>query len=57
MLKFSNRFDLKYLLGISYQKGLATGKAKDTFSEVVEGGGPFWAKLAKEKLMEIKLSS
>jgi len=50
-------FDLKYLLGISYQKGLATGKAKDTFSEVVEGGDPFWAKLAKEKLREIKLSS
>lgn len=49
--------DLKYLMGISYQKGNDVGMAEDTFTDVVEAGDPFWSKLAKEKLREINIAS
>jgi TolA-binding protein len=49
--------DLKYLMGIAYQKGNSMGEAEDSFTNVVEAGDPFWSKLAKEKLREINLTS
>lgn len=58
-LKFSDKekdnADIYFMLGDSYQKSDAVGKAVKAYEDTIATGEAFWSKMARERLNEIKV--